>query len=65
MKQVSLNDKLQIEKEKLSRLVDKALENGTPIAQDKAIMEQNHKVDALVARIQREKERHRKNKPER
>lgn len=61
MKQVSCNDKLQKEKEKLGRLVDEALEKDTPIAQDMKVMEQNRKVDALVTKLQREKERHRKN----
>ncbi len=65
MKKVSYNEKLEKEKETLNRLVDEALENGTPIIQDEAVIAQNRKVDALVVKIQKEKEKHRKNQQER
>jgi len=65
MKQKNYNEKLEKEKEKLNRLVDEAIKNGTPLSQDKAVVAQNHRVDVLVARIQREKERHRKSRQER
>jgi len=41
------------------------LENGIPLTQDKAFMAQNRKVDELVVKIQREKEKRRKNQQER
>ena len=65
MEHLSYNKELEKEKEKLIRLVNEALKNGTPIIQDKAVMEQNRKVDELVVKVQREKERHRKKQPER
>lgn len=57
MKKMSLDDKLEEEKKKLSRLADESLKNGTPIIEDEAFMAQNRKVDALVVKIQKEKER--------
>ena len=65
MTQVNDHEKLEIEKEKLIRLVDEALKNGTPLAQDEAVIEQNRKVDALVVKIQKENEKHRKDQQER
>lgn len=65
MKKASLNEKLEKEKEKLNRLADEALKNGIPLTQDEAFMTQNHKVDALVVKIQKKKERHRKKQQER
>jgi hypothetical protein len=65
MKKASLNEKLEKEREKLNRLADEALKNGIPLTQDEAFMEQNRKVDALVIRIIKEQERHRKKQQER
>lgn len=59
------HEELEMEKEKLSRLVGEALKNGTPIIQDEAVMAQNRKVDTLVVRIQREKIQYKKNHQER
>ncbi|WP_418790369.1 hypothetical protein [Phosphitispora sp. TUW77] len=61
MKQETLNEKLEKEKGKLNRLADEALKNGIPLTQDKAFMTQNRKIDELVARIQIEQEKHKKN----
>ena len=55
MKQKSCIKELEKEKEKLNKLVDEALNKGTPITQDKAVIIQNYKVDALVVKIQKEK----------
>ena len=63
--QVNDHEELEIEKVKLIRLVDEALKNGTPLAQDEAVIEQNRKVDALVVKIQKENEKQRKNQQER
>jgi hypothetical protein len=65
MKWGALNEKLEKEKEKLNRLADEALKKGIPLTQDEAFMEQNRKVDALVLKIQKEKEKHKKNRQER
>lgn len=65
MTQVNDHEELEIEKVKLIRLVDEALKNGTPLAQDEAVIEQNRKVDALVVKIQKENEKQRKNQQER
>ncbi|RYD02584.1 hypothetical protein N752_24970 [Desulforamulus aquiferis] len=60
MKMASLNEMLEIEKEKLNRLADEAFKNGISLTQDDAFMEQNRKIDALIFKIQKEKEMHRK-----
>lgn len=65
MKMTSLNEKLENEKEKLSRLADEAMKNGIPLTHDEIFMAQNRKVDALVVKIQKEKERHRNNRQKR
>lgn len=65
MKKLDLNEKLKIEKEKLNRLAEEALKNGIPLTQDEAFMAQNRKVDALVVKITKEKERHREKQRER
>lgn len=65
MKQETLNEKLEKEKEKLNRLADEALKNGIPLTQDEAFMAQNRKVDSLVVKIQKEKEKYSKNQQER
>ena len=65
MKRKNYNEKLEKEKEKLNSLIDEALKNGTPLTQNEAVMAQNRKVDALVAMMQRRKERQRKNMQER
>ncbi len=65
MKKASLNEKLEKEREKLNRLGEEALKNGVPLTQDEAFMAQNHKVDALVVKVTKEQERHRKIQQER
>jgi hypothetical protein len=60
VKQVSHNKKLEKEQEKLNKLVDEALNKGTPITQDEAVIAQNRKVDALVVKIQKEEGKCRK-----
>lgn len=65
MKSDHYNKQLEKEKEKLNKLADEALKNGIPLNQHEAFMEQNRKVDELVVRIQREKNRRKKNQQER
>ncbi len=65
MKQINYNKELEKEREKLNRLADEAMEKGIPLNQDKAFMEQNRKVDELVVKVQREKEKRRRNQQER
>lgn len=65
MKKSSLDKELEKEKEKLYRLADEALKNGIPLTQDEAFMAQNRKVDELVVKLQREKEKSRKDRQER
>ena len=65
MKQKKYNEELEKEKEKLNRLIDEAIKNGTPLSHDEAVVAQNRKVDVLVARLQMEKERHKKYRQER
>jgi hypothetical protein len=65
MKKVSLNKKLEKERRKLNKLGEEALKNGIPLTQDEAFMAQNRKVDALIVKVIKESERHRKNRLER
>lgn len=65
MKRMNYHEELEKEKEKLNRLADEALKNGIPLTQDEAFMDQNRKVDALVVKIIKEEERHRKKQQER
>ncbi|HAG10794.1 MAG TPA: hypothetical protein DCK76_05315 [Desulfotomaculum sp.] len=61
----SLNEQLEKEQEKLRKLGEEALKNGIPLTQDEAFMAQNRKVDALVVKIIKETEQHRKKQRER
>jgi len=65
LKRVNYHKELEKEKEKLNRLADEALKNGIPLTQDEAFMAQNRKVDALVVKVIKEQERHRKDRQER
>jgi hypothetical protein len=65
MKKSPLNEKLEKEQEKLRRLGEEALKNSIPLTRDEAFMTQNRKVDALVVKIQKEKERLKKKQRER
>jgi len=65
MKKASLYDKLEKEQEKLRRLGEEALKNGIPLTQDETFMVQNRKVDELVVKVIKEKERNRKKQRER
>ncbi|WP_027364642.1 hypothetical protein [Desulfotruncus alcoholivorax] len=65
MKRVNYHEELEKEKEKLNRLGEEALKNGIPLTQDEAFMAQNRKVDALVVKVIKEKERNRKKQRER
>lgn len=65
MKKASLNDRLEKEQEKLRKLGEEALKNGIPLTQDEEFMAQNRKVDALVVKVIKEKERNRKKQRER
>ena len=48
--------RLQREREKLDRLVDEALENGTPISEAHEIMKQSRKVQELLLQFDTENE---------
>lgn len=65
MKRLNYNKELEKERRKLVKLVNEALEKGASLVQDKAIIEQNSKVDDLVVKLQREKENLRKKQKER
>ena len=54
MKKLKLFIKLKKERKKLNNLIDEALQNGTPLSQTQAIMEQSQKVNAIVETIQNE-----------
>ncbi|AHF09032.1 MULTISPECIES: hypothetical protein [Dehalobacter] len=65
MKKENLNEKLEKEKGKLHKLGEEAMKKGIPIREDEAFMKQNRKVDELVYKIQKEKEKLKKNQKER
>jgi hypothetical protein len=48
--------RLQLERDKLDRLVDEALENGTPISQAYEVIEQSKKVQELMLMFDSENE---------
>ncbi|ADY55571.1 hypothetical protein Sgly_1257 [Syntrophobotulus glycolicus DSM 8271] len=50
-----LNEELEREKEKLNKFAEEAQRKGIPLTQDEDFMAQNHKVDILVAEIQKRK----------
>jgi hypothetical protein len=56
-------EELEREQRELNQLVDEALKKGIPISQCDEIIKQSRKVDALIDKIQ--KERNRKNQWER
>jgi hypothetical protein len=53
MKQ-SMEIKLREEREILGRLIDEALENGTPISETKSIAEQCRKVNEIINEMKAE-----------
>lgn len=65
MNNLSFNKKLEIEREKLNKLAGEAIKKGIPLNQDEAFMAQNHKVDELVVKIQRDKLKYKKHQQER
>ena len=65
MKRTNYDKELEKERDILNRLIDDALNNGTPISQYEEISEQSRKVDALVLKVQKENERKKKNDNER
>lgn len=65
MKETRNDKELEKEKEILNRLVLEAFDRGIPLTDDKAVMEQNLKVDDLIARMQKEKRKHKKDQQER
>lgn len=63
--QTRLNDQLQKEKEKLDKLIEQAVKNDIPLSQDKAVQMQTRKVDALVIKAYKFREKHRNMQKER
>jgi hypothetical protein len=53
MKNIPLIEKLEKEKEKLTKLANEAMRKGIPLTQDKEFMAQNLRVDVLVVKIQK------------
>ena len=54
MKKWHLFRELEKERKKLNKLIDEALEKGTPIFQTEEVMEQSKKVNELVDTLQKE-----------
>lgn len=54
MNKLQLFKKLEKERKKLNKLIDKALEKGIPVFQTQEIIEQSRKVNVLVEVLQNE-----------
>lgn len=54
---INLNEELRIEREKLNRMVQETMDNNKSILRDEEIIKQSRKVDALLNKIQRKKDR--------
>ncbi len=57
--------KLELERAKLDKLVDEALEKGTPLSETHEIMQQSRQVNELIQEAQEQKERGKYTEPER
>lgn len=53
----SIDEALRQERFKLSLLIEEAFAAGIPVLQDKAIQEQSRRVDRLMERVQKQRER--------
>lgn len=57
--------KIELERAKLDKLVDEALEKGTPLSETHEIMQQSRQVNELIQEAQEQKERGKYIEPER
>ena len=53
----NLNEELRKEREKLSEMIQDAMDNDKSILRDKEILKQSQKVDALLNKIQQKKDK--------
>lgn len=53
----NLNEELQLEREKLSKIIQDAMDNDQSILKDEKILKQSRKVDALLNKLQRKKDK--------
>ena len=53
----NLNEELSIEREKLNRMIQEAMDNDKAILGDEDILKQSKKVDVLLNKIQKKKDR--------
>jgi hypothetical protein len=56
---------LENEKDKLNKLIGEAYEKGSSLAQNDTIMEHSRKVDELIVKAQKQKQRHKKSRQDR
>lgn len=54
---LNLNEELKKEQEKLSRMIQEAINNNRLISGDEEILKQSQKVDTLLNRVQQQKDR--------
>jgi len=47
-----LKKQLEIERENLNRLIDEAMEDGTPISRTQTIIEQSQKIGRIIENIE-------------
>lgn len=52
-----LNDEIKREQEKLNCMIQDAIDNDRQISEDEEILKQSRKVDVLLNKIQRKKDR--------
>lgn len=60
MNRSSLHERMKIEQEKLRKLGEEALKYNIPLTRNEAFMAQNRKVDALVVKMIKGEEGHKK-----
>lgn len=57
MKGNRLREELERERDKLNNMIKETMDEGRPISEDEGILKQSQKVDALLSKIHRKKNR--------
>ena len=57
MKDTRLSEELEKERNKLNSMIKEAMDNDRPVNEDERILEQSLKVDSLLNKMQRKKNR--------
>ncbi|MDD5017552.1 MAG: hypothetical protein PHO15_05595 [Eubacteriales bacterium] len=57
MNEKNLKEELERERQKLSSMINEAMENNRPVLENEEILKQSRKVDALLNRLQKQRDR--------